>query len=429
MKLITHEQIMSLNISQKQGYEWIKESFLTKKDCQLPPKISMVEEGHVFYNVMPSLNHNHKIGGIKMVTRLPGRNPSLNSEIFLYNMEDAKLKAILDGNYITAFRTAAVAALAIDTFAKKDFNTIAIMGLGVTASAIMNMLSYTLKDKNINKAEDLNTKLNIDFENLVKENEEFVRKAYLELKDSDLANYTNQIKDEFYEQIGSLEALIEKGNYLMASKKVTEIKALLDINKEELLKPQLSDNDGTSSIGEISGGESSGGTSPDGVSSGGGNAQTPSQSLPNVPSTPSGAVAPSGYSGGLMINWDLTHAINESNANGYRQGINREYFQRYLNGENIEVLLSERKQYPYDEIVNGENKRGLAVDMKVTYTSCNSNDISTLINSQSSIGLSLKEHPLRNKQYDYIESFVVYDGNTNIIYKLGVATGFADPVE
>lgn len=85
-----------------------------------------------------------------MVTRLPGRNPSLNSEIFLYNMEDAKLKAILDGNYITAFRTAAVAALAIDTFAKKDFNTIAIMGLGVTASAIMNMLSYTLKDKNIN---------------------------------------------------------------------------------------------------------------------------------------------------------------------------------------------------------------------------------------------------------------------------------------
>ncbi|WP_131037844.1 ornithine cyclodeaminase [Clostridioides difficile] len=150
MKLITHEQIMSLNISQKQGYEWIKESFLTKKDCQLPPKISMVEEGHVFYNVMPSLNHNHKIGGIKMVTRLPGRNPSLNSEIFLYNMEDAKLKAILDGNYITAFRTAAVAALAIDTFAKKDFNTIAIMGLGVTASAIMNMLLYTLKDKNIN---------------------------------------------------------------------------------------------------------------------------------------------------------------------------------------------------------------------------------------------------------------------------------------
>ncbi|VIG86312.1 ornithine cyclodeaminase [Clostridioides difficile] len=30
MKLITHEQIMSLNISQKQGYEWIKESFLQK---------------------------------------------------------------------------------------------------------------------------------------------------------------------------------------------------------------------------------------------------------------------------------------------------------------------------------------------------------------------------------------------------------------
>lgn len=38
MKLITHEQIMSLNISQKQGYEWIKESFLTKKRLSITTK-------------------------------------------------------------------------------------------------------------------------------------------------------------------------------------------------------------------------------------------------------------------------------------------------------------------------------------------------------------------------------------------------------
>ncbi|WP_291647940.1 hypothetical protein [Clostridium sp.] len=297
----------------------------------------------------------------------------------------------------------------------------------------LNEFDKTIKDKNLNKAEDLNTKLNIDFENIVKENEEFVRKAYLELKDSDLANYTNQIKDEFYEQIGSLEALIEKGNYLMASKKVTEIKALLDINKEELLKPQLSDNDGTSSSGEISGGasigESSGGTSPDGVSSGGGNAQTPSQSLPNVPSTPSGAVAPSGYSGGLMINWDLTNKINSNNPNWYRQDVNREYFNRYLNGESISSLLAETKQNPYYDIVNGVKRDCMAFDIKILQGTYDSNDISELINFQNGLSISLAEDPFRNKNYDYFESFVVYNGSTNLIYKVGVATLFVDPVE
>lgn len=149
MKIITHNQIMSLNIQPKDCYEWINESFTLQKKCVLPTKTSMIQPGHVFYNIMPSLNPIQKVGGLKVVTRYPGRMPSLDGQVFLYSMDDAKLKAIIDANYITAMRTGAVAALAIEKYAIKKTRTIALMGLGVTATAIMEMLAYTLKDKNI----------------------------------------------------------------------------------------------------------------------------------------------------------------------------------------------------------------------------------------------------------------------------------------
>jgi hypothetical protein len=284
-----------------------------------------------------------------------------------------------------------------------------------SVKAKLDEFDKAIKDKNLNKAEDLNTKLNADFENLVKENEEFIRKAYLELKDTDLANYTDKMKNEFDEQMRNLEALIEKGNYMMASNKVNEIKALLDMNKDKL-KPEVSDNGGSSSDNSSSGNLSSGGSS-----SGGGNAQTPSQ--------PSGAVAPSGYSGGLMINWDLTNKINSNNPTWYRKDVNRAYFQRYLNGESTTSLLGEMQQNPYYDTINGVKRDCMPLDFKISQTTLNSNDVSSLINAQNGLVISLANDQFRNKNYDYVESFIVYNGSTNLVYKIGIATIFVDPVE
>lgn len=149
MKIITHDDIVNLNISPENCYKWVIESFKNKADCVLPSKTSLTQPGHIFYNVMPSLNPKNEIGGVKVVTRFPTRIPSLDSQIYLYDMKDARLKAILDGNYITAMRTGAVAALAIETYAIKDFKSIAIMGLGVTSAAIMNVLTYTLRNRKV----------------------------------------------------------------------------------------------------------------------------------------------------------------------------------------------------------------------------------------------------------------------------------------
>ena len=149
MKVITHKDIMDLNISPKECYEVVLESFKAKDKCVLPAKASMIQSGHIFYNIMPSLNPEIQAGGVKVVTRYPSRIPSLDSQIYLYDMKDARLKAILDGNYITAMRTGAVAALAIETYGIENYKSIAIMGLGVTASAIMNVLTYTTRNRNI----------------------------------------------------------------------------------------------------------------------------------------------------------------------------------------------------------------------------------------------------------------------------------------
>lgn len=79
-------------------------------------------------------------GGVKIVTRYPERKPSLDSEILLYDLESGKNIALMDGNWITAMRTGAVAAHSVKLFAVEDFKKIGIIGLGNMARATLKML-------------------------------------------------------------------------------------------------------------------------------------------------------------------------------------------------------------------------------------------------------------------------------------------------
>lgn len=148
MKIIDHNTIKNLNIDYLKYYEWAKETFLNKENSDLPPKISMKQENHIFINVMPSVIKSINAAGVKVVSRYPDRKPSLNSQILLYEANTGKELALLDGNIITAYRTAAVATLAINTLAREDYQTIALIGLGNVAYATFNVLTKTI-NKNI----------------------------------------------------------------------------------------------------------------------------------------------------------------------------------------------------------------------------------------------------------------------------------------
>ena len=145
MKIITFSDVKNLNISPETCYEWVSETIRDKERYILPPKISLKPRDGVFCNVMPTIGGS--MGGVKVVTRYPEREPSLDSKLLLMNADNGDFLALMDADFITAMRTGAVAAHSIRLLAKTGYSTIGIMGLGNTARAALLVLLEVERDK------------------------------------------------------------------------------------------------------------------------------------------------------------------------------------------------------------------------------------------------------------------------------------------
>jgi alanine dehydrogenase len=144
MKIITFDDIVNLHLDGQDLLEWITASFKNKADTLLPPKISM-HNASTFINVMPCILNKENVAGVKVVSRYPDRIPTLNSEILLYEYGSGNLKALMDGNYITALRTGAVAALSVETLAVKNYSKIGIIGFGNITRKTLDILFAVMK--------------------------------------------------------------------------------------------------------------------------------------------------------------------------------------------------------------------------------------------------------------------------------------------
>lgn len=151
MKIIGHDLIQSIGIPPLEAYYWVEDMLAQKSEAVLPPKISMHQENHVFYNVMPCILPSKDRMGVKVITRHPEKThgPSLTSQIFLYELCSGNLLAILDGSYITAMRTGAVAAHSIRLLANPMYRFIGLIGLGITAAATMDVLCALEPDREV----------------------------------------------------------------------------------------------------------------------------------------------------------------------------------------------------------------------------------------------------------------------------------------
>ena len=151
MKIITFKDISNLNVPPSNCFEWAENMIKNKNQALLPPKISMKPREGVFCNVMPSIIPGcpNNWGGVKVVTRYPNRVPSLESRILLMNADTGEFLALMYGTWITAMRTGAVAAHSILLFAKKDFTTIGMMGLGNVVRSTLVILADKLQNKEI----------------------------------------------------------------------------------------------------------------------------------------------------------------------------------------------------------------------------------------------------------------------------------------
>lgn len=145
MKAVTyyigHGDVMQCGISAKDCVEMVTQSFKMKYEAQLPPKISIHPKDDDFVNTMPCLlPSQYGRMAVKIVSRIVGVEPALSSTIQLFDSTTGQLLALLDGDWITAMRTGAVAALSVMTFKTKGASFVGLMGLGNTARATVKCL-------------------------------------------------------------------------------------------------------------------------------------------------------------------------------------------------------------------------------------------------------------------------------------------------
>lgn len=149
MKIINFDTIKALNIPTDKWVEWVKDAFCLKYNAKLPSKISLKIDDKIFFNTMPVYIPDMSRFGLKLVSRYPERNPSLQADILLYNTESGDPLALMDGSWITAMRTGGVAALAIQTLKSSQAKEYAFLGLGNTARATLLSLLSVLNDEPI----------------------------------------------------------------------------------------------------------------------------------------------------------------------------------------------------------------------------------------------------------------------------------------
>ncbi len=96
-----------------------------------------METNHAESIFMPAYLKDAGCAGIKVATLYPENPkknlPTIHSKILMLNVVTGEIEAMVDGEAITAIRTAAMAGLVTDLLAKKTAKSIAIIGAGVQA--------------------------------------------------------------------------------------------------------------------------------------------------------------------------------------------------------------------------------------------------------------------------------------------------------
>ena len=106
-----------------------------------------VEEGSRYLGVMPAATNDAM--GVKLVSLYP-RNagtpvPTVMAMVLLMRPDTGEPIALMDGNVLTAMRTAAVSAAVTNHLASPDSRVLALLGSGVQAKAHLEALSHVRK--------------------------------------------------------------------------------------------------------------------------------------------------------------------------------------------------------------------------------------------------------------------------------------------
>jgi ornithine cyclodeaminase/alanine dehydrogenase-like protein (mu-crystallin family) len=106
-----------------------------------------VEEGSRYLGVMPAATSDAM--GVKLVSLYPCNAgtpiPTVMAMVLLMRPDTGEPIALMDGNVLTAMRTAAVSAVVTNHLASPDSRVLALLGSGVQAKAHLEALSHVRK--------------------------------------------------------------------------------------------------------------------------------------------------------------------------------------------------------------------------------------------------------------------------------------------
>ena len=137
MQQISFEQILKLGITPLECVNWAETVIKNKNNYVLPHKISITYGNECYFNTMPAYIPEMNLIGVKEVSRVTGREPTLQGDILLYDSVTGEMKCFMDGTWITTWRTAAVTAITVEKLKKSDAKNISLMGLGNIARAFV----------------------------------------------------------------------------------------------------------------------------------------------------------------------------------------------------------------------------------------------------------------------------------------------------
>lgn len=184
--LISRDQVKNV-LNMKQIIETVENVFSAQGKGQvlMPSKITLdLGEGNDWppyggsFNAMPAyIGQDMDISGMKWVCGFEGNRakglPYISGTILLNDPRTGELLAVMDGSYITDYRTGAATGVAVKYLAKKDAETVGIIGAGMQArtnlEAIKEVIDVkTVKIFDMNQevanqfADEMGKKLNVD---------------------------------------------------------------------------------------------------------------------------------------------------------------------------------------------------------------------------------------------------------------------------
>ncbi len=168
MLIITRKEIETL-LDPNELLSALEDGFKALSDGQLnvPPRNQAIAPKGLLVG-MPAYMPN-KLMSVKLVSVFHENHkqniPDHQATITLFNSETGSPVAFMDGEYITAMRTAAGAILSIRTLARKNSKSIAIIGAGVLGHAHLKMIGTLsgiekiyIASKDISKAQALSAR-------------------------------------------------------------------------------------------------------------------------------------------------------------------------------------------------------------------------------------------------------------------------------